>query len=66
MKLKTMARKHIEATGMSVMEYAKDCLQKGLEYSEAVAMDLMGSEERKEYHEYKIAYLNEALKDCPF
>ena len=66
MKLKTMARKHIEATGMSVMEYAKDCLQKGLEFSEAFAMDLMTYEEREEYSEYKMAYLDEALKDCPF
>jgi hypothetical protein len=66
MKIATYVRKTIEATGMSILEYTKDCLHKGLEFSEAVAMDAMTREEREEYRAYKIAYLDELLKDCPF
>jgi hypothetical protein len=64
--MKTIARKNIENTGMSLMEYAKDCLRKGLEYSQAVAEDLMTFDEKKEFHEYKTSYYNDLLKDCPF
>lgn len=59
-------RKLIEAKGMSLVEYAKGAFHMGMGYCEAVAIDLMTAEEREEYREYKTAYLNEALKDCPF
>lgn len=66
MKYTATIRKSIEATGMSIIEYAKDCLRNGLEYSEAIAQDHMTHEEKEEYRQWKIAYINELLKDCPF
>ena len=66
MRSTTRMRKCIEAAGMTLVEYAKDCLRKELHFSEAYAIDLMTSEEREEYGKYRTAYINECLKDCPF
>ena len=59
-------RKQIEETGMSIIEYAKDCLHNGDEYAEAIACDCMTYAEREAFRAYKIEYLAECLKDCPF
>ena len=66
MKSANRDRMLIEATGMTIVEYAKDSLRKELYFSEAYAQDLMTPDEREAYSEYKANRLYEALKDCPF
>lgn len=66
MKFESKARTYAEAADMGWFELAKYCLLNGIEFSEAYACDRMTREERAQFHEYKTAYLNYVLADCPF
>ena len=48
------------------LEIGKYNLVMGNGFAEAYAEDRMTEEEKRQFHEYKDAFLKEALKDCPF